>query len=110
MDYWDRATPVTLPRDQPIAQPEGDLGCANLALFGSLDDRGLVDINEPFERLLTQGMVQGITYRNATTGKYIAPADVADPENPRDPNTGTSLRCCSRRCRSRSTTALTLRR
>jgi len=36
-------------------------------------------------------MVQGITYRNATTGKYIAPADVADPENPRDPNTGDKL-------------------
>jgi len=57
----------------------------------ALKDRGLIDINEPFERLLTQGMVQGITYRNATTGKYIAPADVADPENPRDPNTGDKL-------------------
>ena len=40
MDYWDRATPVALPRDQPIAQPEGDLGCTNPALFGGLDDRG----------------------------------------------------------------------
>ena len=57
----------------------------------ALKDRGLIDINEPFERLLTQGMVQGITYRNATTGKYIAPADVADPEDPRDPNTGDKL-------------------
>ena len=41
MDHRDRATPVALPRDQPIAQPEGDLGRANTALFGGLDDGGL---------------------------------------------------------------------
>jgi len=81
----------------PVKQYVGGIEHAILHLLyarfftKALKDRGLVDINEPFERLLTQGMVQGITYRNATTGKYIAPADVADPEDPRDPNTGDKL-------------------
>ncbi|KMM16601.1 leucyl-tRNA synthetase, partial [Synechococcus sp. GFB01] len=56
-----------------------------------LRDRGLLGFDEPFERLLTQGMVQGITYRNPHTGRYIAPADVADPTDPRDPVTGEVL-------------------
>jgi leucyl-tRNA synthetase len=36
-------------------------------------------------------MVQGLTYRNPTTGKYIPPADVADVNDPRDPLTGEVL-------------------
>jgi leucyl-tRNA synthetase len=36
-------------------------------------------------------MVQGITYKNPHTGKYIAPADVADPTDPRDPASGEVL-------------------
>jgi leucyl-tRNA synthetase len=56
-----------------------------------LRDRGLLGFDEPFTRLLTQGMVQGITYKNPHSGKYIAPADVADPSDPRDPATGESL-------------------
>ena len=81
----------------PVKQYVGGIEHAILHLLyarfftKALKDRGLIDINEPFERLLTQGMVQGVTYRNATTGKYIAPADVADPEDPRDPNTGDKL-------------------
>lgn len=81
----------------PVKQYVGGIEHAILHLLyarfftKALKDRGLIDINEPFERLLTQGMVQGITYRNATTGKYIAPADVADPEDPRDPNSGDKL-------------------
>ena len=81
----------------PVKQYVGGIEHAILHLLyarfftKALKDRGLIDINEPFERLLTQGMVQGITYRNATTGKYIAPADVADPEDPRDPNTNDKL-------------------
>ncbi len=55
-------------------------------------DRGLVSVTEPFERLLTQGMVQGVTYQNPTTHKYVPPAAVADPENPVDPETGEPLR------------------
>ncbi|NEO85033.1 MAG: leucine--tRNA ligase [Spirulina sp. SIO3F2] len=56
-----------------------------------LRDRGLLNFDEPFSRLLTQGMVQGITYKNPVTNKYVAPADVADPENPVDPATGDAL-------------------
>ncbi len=54
-------------------------------------DRNLLGFDEPFQRLLTQGMVQGITYKNPHTSKYIAPADVADPTDPRDPLTGEVL-------------------
>ena len=57
----------------------------------ALKDRGLLDVNEPFDRLLTQGMVQGTTYRNPSTGRYVAPADVADPDQPKDPETGDPL-------------------
>jgi leucyl-tRNA synthetase len=56
-----------------------------------LRDRGLLSFDEPFTRLLTQGMVQGITYKNPTTGKYIAPSDVKDADDPRDPVSGESL-------------------
>ncbi|MEO0949166.1 MAG: leucine--tRNA ligase, partial [Cyanobacteria bacterium J06641_5] len=54
-------------------------------------DRNLVNVDEPFDRLLTQGMVQGVTYQNPTTKKYIPPTEVADPENPTDPETGDRL-------------------
>ena len=36
-------------------------------------------------------MVQAVTYRNPTTGKYIATADVSDPNDPVDPITGDKL-------------------
>ena len=57
----------------------------------ALRDRGLLGFDEPFSRLLTQGMVQAITYKNPSTGKYVAPADVADFSDPRDPITGDPL-------------------
>ena len=81
----------------PVKQYVGGIEHAILHLLYSrfftkaLKDRGLIDVNEPFERLLTQGMVQGVTYRNPETGKYIAPSDVTDPEDPRDPATGAPL-------------------
>ncbi|MBR8826615.1 MAG: leucine--tRNA ligase [Gomphosphaeria aponina SAG 52.96 = DSM 107014] len=53
-----------------------------------LRDCGLVNKDEPFERLLTQGMVQGLTYKNPKTGKYIPAAKV---KNLKDPETGESL-------------------
>ena len=56
-----------------------------------LRDRNLVSIDEPFQRLLTQGMVQAITYKNPSTGKYIAPDDVVDLNEPKDPGTGDPL-------------------
>ena len=42
-------------------------------------DLGLVDFNEPFKRLLTQGMVVGETFFYESGGKraYVIPADVA---------------------------------
>ncbi|MBF2058289.1 MAG: leucine--tRNA ligase [Cyanobacterium sp. T60_A2020_053] len=39
-------------------------------------DRGLVGADEPFKRLLTQGMVQAITYKNPETGKYVISENV----------------------------------
>ena len=81
----------------PVKQYVGGIEHAILHLLYSrfftkaLKDRGLIDVNEPFERLLTQGMVQGVTYRNPETGKYIAPSEVTDPDNPRDPATGAPL-------------------
>jgi leucyl-tRNA synthetase len=50
-----------------------------------------LNFDEPFKRLLTQGMVQSTTYKNPVTGKYIPPANVADPSNPQDPDTGDAL-------------------
>ncbi|GAC1463173.1 MAG: leucine--tRNA ligase [Chamaesiphon sp.] len=51
---------------------------------------GLLNFNEPFQRLLTQGMVQGLTYKNPATGKYIPPDKVNSVE-PKDPETGEPL-------------------
>jgi leucyl-tRNA synthetase len=62
-----------------------------------LRDRGLVNCDEPFSRLLTQGMVQGLTYKNPKTDKYIIPKDpktgkiLVDPNDPKDPETGEPL-------------------
>ncbi|CCQ61930.1 leucine--tRNA ligase [Crocosphaera watsonii] len=55
-----------------------------------LRDRGLVNVDEPFNRLLTQGMVQAMAYKNPKTGKYI-PVDKVNPETPKDPDTGDDL-------------------
>lgn len=55
-----------------------------------LRDRGLISADEPFKRLLTQGMVQGLTYKNPKTNKYI-PSDQVNPEDPKDPSTGEAL-------------------
>jgi leucyl-tRNA synthetase len=58
-----------------------------------LRDRGLLTCDEPFTKLLTQGMVQGLTYLNPNKGgkdKWI-PADQVDSENPQDPATGEPL-------------------
>jgi leucyl-tRNA synthetase len=76
----------------PVDQYVGGIEHAILHLLYSrfftkvLRDRGLLNFDEPFQRLLTQGMVQGITYKNPHTGKYIPPAEV-NPENPTDPAT-----------------------
>jgi len=56
-----------------------------------LRDCGLVSCDEPFTRLLTQGMVQGMTYKNPKTNKYVAVDQITDVTQPRDPETGDPL-------------------
>ena len=55
-----------------------------------LRDQGFLNFDEPFQRLLTQGMVQGLTYMNPTTEKWI-PSNLVDPADPKDPETGEKL-------------------
>ena len=81
----------------PVDQYVGGIEHAILHLLYSrfftkvLRDRGLLGFDEPFSRLLTQGMVKGITYRNPHNGRYVAPAEVKDRDDPRDPATGERL-------------------
>jgi leucyl-tRNA synthetase len=41
----------------------------------ALADAGLVDTRTPFAELICQGMVLGETFRDATTGRYLLPAE-----------------------------------
>ena len=76
----------------PVQQYVGGIEHAILHLLyarfftKALNDRELLKTKEPFERLLTQGMVQGTTYRNPRTGRYVSPAAVKDESNPLDPD------------------------
>lgn len=80
----------------PVDQYVGGIEHAILHLLYSrfftkvLRDRGLLNFDEPFKRLLTQGMVQAAAYKNPTTGKYIPP-DQVDSTAPKDPETAEDL-------------------
>lgn len=80
----------------PVDQYVGGIEHAILHLLYSrfftkvLRDRGLINCDEPFDRLLTQGMVQAVTYKNPSTGKYIPPTQV-NAKEPVDPKTGEKL-------------------
>ncbi len=81
----------------PVDQYVGGIEHAILHLLYSrfftkvLRDRGLLNFDEPFQRLLTQGMVQGKTYKNPRTGKYVISTQIADLTHPIDPETGDPL-------------------
>jgi leucyl-tRNA synthetase len=59
-----------------------------------LRDRGLVSVDEPFKKLLTQGMVQGLTYKNQKTGKYVTADQVVVKDGEyQERETGEKLNC-----------------
>merc|ERR1711907_483664 len=60
-------------------------------LTKALKDNNLFDINEPFKKLLTQGMVQSAAYKNKNTGRYIPINEIKDINNPIDPYDNSKL-------------------
>ncbi len=81
----------------PVKQYVGGIEHAILHLLYSrfltkaLKRCGLINIDEPFKKLLTQGMVQAITFKNPNTNKYFSKEQIKDINDPKDPITGESI-------------------
>ena len=81
----------------PVDQYVGGIEHAILHLLYSrfltkaLRDNNLFSIEEPFNKLLTQGMVQAPAYKNIKTGKYVSPKYIKNLDDPHDPHDGSKL-------------------
>ncbi len=75
VDYW-------LPVDQYIGGIEHAVLHLLYARFftKALRDCGYLDLDEPFAGLFTQGMVTHVTYRDAGSGRWLAPEEVTRDE------------------------------
>lgn len=95
----------------PVNQYVGGIEHAILHLLYSrfftkvLRDRGLLSFDEPFQRLLTQGMVQSLTYKIPTPANTSLQPTWRMPMIPAIRSMASGWTCSSRKCRSRSTTA-----